>query len=265
MSFNINKKIIDAMKEDKLILFIGAGFSNSLKFPDWNEIVKRILKDLSTEEEKYNSLISALEGGFFTPIEILEKIKDKKDEIYETIHKSLTINDDMKIYLDNQKKAWQISSKIITTNYDNALEYGNSEIKVISYNYVYEIAKLMKSNQFLLKLHGSTRNMADCILFKEDYEKLYNSKEEKDVIFQLKKIISDYTILFIGFSLKDPYVLNVFEGIHKMFSGFNNRHFIVSKENDDFSKYGTIIQKIDDWTELGLFLDQLISEKKKYT
>lgn len=245
MNNKLPNEIKKAIENDTLVLFIGAGISQPLGFPSWNGLVIEILEKLSDDKPSLKGFIPLLEDQTMSAIQVLEIIKDNKKEIYQIMKKRFLISiEDEKLSV--HKKLWKISNKIITTNYDQALETSNPNISPVSYNYKFEMSQLTDENKYLFKLHGDIENINDCILFKEDYDKLYNNGE-KSAIFQLKKIFTDYTIVFLGFSLSDPYVCSIFENMNKMFNGFVNKHFIVSMNDEDFGKYSTKTLKVDDW------------------
>lgn len=259
LSVKLHSKIKDAIENDKLVFFIGSGASVPLGFPTWNDLVIEILENLSTDNPSRKNLIPVLQDNTFTAIEILEKIKSDKLDIYEIVkHKfSAHYNIDDEI-LNRHKKFWNITNKIITTNYDLILESANPNIIPTVHTQSFEITQLTKKNEYLLKLHGSIQDVANCILFEENYQNLYNTGENS-VLFQLKKIFTDYTIIFLGFSLQDPYVCNIFGNMNKIYDGFINKHFIFSTNDDDFSRYSTNVLRIDNWENaLEEILDEML-------
>lgn len=261
MNNKLPNEIKKAIENDTLVFFTGAGISQPLGFPSWNDLVIEMLEKLSDDKPSLKGFIPLLKDKTMSAIQVLEIIKDNKKEIYQIMKKRFLIKiEDEK--LDVHKKLWKISNKIITTNYDKTLETSNSSIRPVSYNYNFEVSQLIKENKYLFKLHGDIENINDCILFKEDYDKLYNNGK-KSAIFQLEKIFTDYTIVFLGFSLSDPYVCSVFEGMNKIFNGFVNKHFIISIGDEDFSKYSTNTLKIDNWgNSLTEVLDSMLYIKK---
>ncbi|MCE5221464.1 MAG: SIR2 family protein [Clostridium sp.] len=263
MSTKLHSRIKEAIENDTLVFFIGSGASAPLGFPTWNDLVIEILNKLSNDNPSRRNLIPVLQDNIFTAIEILEKIKSDKTDIYEIIKEKFLVNFDITDdKLNRHKKLWEITNKIITTNYDLILESANPKIIPTVYTQCFEIAQLTKKNEYLLKMHGSIEDVSECILFEENYKNLYNG-DEKSVLFQLKKIFTDYTIIFLGFSLQDPYVCNIFENMNKIFDGFINKHFIFSTNEDDFSRYSTNVIKISNW-EMALeeILDEMVIIKR---
>jgi hypothetical protein len=265
MKYIIKQDLKDSIRNNKVVFFIGSGFSSCFKFPNWQQMVIDVIRKLMADNAKLECLISPIENGIITPIEALEKLKDHKEVIYDYIQENFIIDEGRKNLLNDHKKIWDITNKVITTNYDQALEEANSNVKKIVYNYDYEIAKLRNDDSYLLKLHGSIENMSSCIIFNEDYKKLYDETDKKCAIFQLQKIISENTVVFIGFSLNDPYVCEIFKAMNKIYNGHVNKHYIISTSEDDFSEYRTEIIKLDNWSQLSPLLDKFASYKNTET
>ena len=82
---------------------------------------------------------------------------------------------------------------------------------------------------------------SSCVLFTEQYKKIYDG--QTGVTLELFKILTDKTIIFLGFSLTDPFVNELLELRQKAYKGLKEKNFIISKGvGDDFSKLG--IEKI---------------------
>jgi SIR2-like domain len=264
VDYNIGKELLEAIKNDKLVIFVGSGLSKRFDFPDWKGLVAKILKELSDKDSSYEDLIPVLNNGFFSEIEILDKVLEmdslNKKLVYEilidTFEKDLSSMD-----LNNQKKIGELSGKIITTNYDNALETAlPTSRKIIPANN-YHIANMDNNDNFIFKVHGCIENPENCILFSSDYKNLY--LEKTAAVERLKNIISDKTILFIGFSFNDQYIKDTFKYIFDVYSSFSSRHFIITTDEIDYKEYGLVPIKIESWTSLTNVLDYLITHKSK--
>lgn len=262
MNYKLKGEIEKAIRNNTLVFFIGSGTSVPLGFPNWDGLVIEMLNELAADDPDLKDFIPLLRKKWMTAIEVLEKIKHNKTQIYQIMKKRFLIPiDDKKLNI--HKKLWEITSKIITTNYDTAIEnaHPNTKFNPTVYTQSFEIAQLTKSEEYLLKLHGSIQDVNNCILFEENYKNLYN-KNGENVLFQLKKILSDCTIVFLGFSLQDPYVCNIFESMNRVFDGLMNKHFIISTSEEDFSLYNTEVIKTENWDEgLEKILDAMIQVK----
>ncbi|ELV8724967.1 SIR2 family protein, partial [Vibrio harveyi] len=96
-----------------------------------------------------------------------------------------------------------------------------------------------------------------CIIFSEQYDSLY--KDDQLATFQLKKILSKYNFLFIGFSFNDPYVKELFDYVSNLMDGYGPKHYLVSDSNVKIGSLESI--NINDYAKLSLFVDCLLSFK----
>ncbi|MFP7609143.1 SIR2 family protein [Serratia quinivorans] len=235
MDFSIPQQLKDAIKEKNLVLFIGAGFSRNCGFPDWKDIVIEILEENKKYIEKASSFISALNDDVLTPLEALDKVKGEKKIIlngFEQILKGKKNNSDI------HKALSLVSKKIITTNFDKLLESNVGIDTVITQESDFNLSKIDTSNEFIVKLHGDVSEIDKCIIFTEQFDRLY--KSDKLATFQLKKIFSQYSVLFIGFSFNDPYVTELFEYVSNLLDGYGPKHYILSADDVSLDNVNTI-------------------------
>lgn len=266
----MNSQIIEAIKTDKLVFFIGAGFSLPLGYLSWNGLVEKMLDILSKDYKDlspFKAIIKA-ENPLISTIDILDFLTEYKDRVYKVMDEEFSaIEDRVKLnpdLLKRHKMISKITSKIITTNYDRSLENANPELRKFTYSNLFNTANLYSMNEYIFKLHGCIEDAASCILYKKDYENLYSDNSQyKGAIEELRKIIGDKTIIFLGFSLSDPYVKYQFNYINTIYKSLKGKHFIISTENI-IGLEGVETLKIDNWEEgLDSLLDELYSIKNE--
>ncbi|MFV0610241.1 SIR2 family protein [Klebsiella aerogenes] len=247
MSYIIPNQLKTAIKEKRLILFIGAGLSSNAGLPLWKDIVSLTLDHPNIEKgEGYKA---ALNQGLFTPLEILDKIKNhNKREIYTTFEKETSLKKESDIH----KNLSKISRKIITTNYDCLIE-DNTNIEKIDTNSVYKLQKLDDADEFVLKIHGCTSAIDNAVIFTADYKNLY--EENGLAKFQLTKILSTHHCLFIGYSLSDHYLVELFDSLNDIYEGLGKEHYIISTENISHNFIDTI--KISSYDDIEKIVDIL--------
>jgi tetratricopeptide (TPR) repeat protein len=255
--------IFDAVREKEPILFIGAGFSRCLDLPDWKELVLEII-DLCEKNEVIKQgnkeLVNTNRKDLLLAFDEYEK--DKRDIYAEIIKKKLQIPDNHD-GLKRVEKLWKISDKIITTNYDKALEItGKKNKATIENNANFELASLQNETNYVLNLHGSIDNAESCVLFTSDYKKIYDGDTLVKNVFE--NIIKNNTLIFIGFSMTDPYVNTIFEKINSIYKGYLINHFIITTDNNtDFSKFNLKAHNVNNWgDQFEDLLDKLIETKE---
>lgn len=255
----INQDLINKINQNEIVIFVGAGLSINAGLPNWNGLIENILDGISSKEPKSEKLKNALVDEILSPIEVLNRISTFREDAIGILEKSIRSFDNC-LPLVTHSQIGQLSNYIITTNYDNLIEKALTSFEVISYSNNYKVAHLSSYEKYIFKIHGDIHEPDKCVLFPEEYNKLY-SEGEKSSTFELKKIVSDKSILFIGFGMNDPYISYVFDFIDKLYSGFNPDHYIIT--TDKSRQWPKKINPIylDSYATLETFLKNLIKEK----
>ena len=268
---NIPHGLKEAIEKDELVLFIGAGLSWDLKNTEgktlggWKEMVSSILSFLKDKE--YITAEEQQSYDKLEPIGALKKLEDKgisRREIGDFLKHYFTLKKSKKLPI--HKKAFRLSTKIITTNYDRAFEIAFPELQEIKAYKTkdYELNKLKKDPIFLFKLHGCIEHIDSMVLFPSDYDKLYKStgREAEHALYALRNLIFNKTFLFIGTGMGDPQITSFFEEIKRTQGIYNQEHFIITFEPLKESLNFLTPIKINDKKEIPGVIDQLLDIKK---
>lgn len=225
-------EIKEALKNNTLVVFAGSGLSTKFKLPTWNVLAEEVISEINST--KFNDLLPVLKSGVLTPIEVLDKIQIEDSKVRAYIKENFVVDNNHDFTL--HKKIIEVTGAIITTNYDNAFEEAClNTIIPTKFTSNFNISEIDKSNKpYIFKLHGCYTEPDNCIIFSDDYTKLYNGKTSS--IEKLKSIFINKTILFIGFSFNDPDINLIFDNLDKLF-GNRNHHFIFTKDEKIFEKY----------------------------
>ena len=271
---NIPRGLKKAIEKDELVLFIGAGLSWNLKntagntLGGWEDMVSSMLfylnkEDYITDEEQksYEKL---------NPIDALKKLEEKDEPIGKE-----EVGDFIKCYfelekgndLSLQKDLFSLSTKIITTNYDIALEEAAPELKSKKAYKTkgFELEKIRNNPTFLFKLHGCIEDLKSLILFPSDYDDLYNSKSQdaEQVLKALDNLIYNKTFLFIGTGMGDPQITSFFEKIKSVKGKHSQKHYIITPKPLNKSLNFLTRIEINDYAEIPSVIDQLVDIKEK--
>lgn len=257
------EKIKEAIKNDSLVLFVGAGMSMPLKFPSWTDLILNILKDID-EDGPFNFSYYLKQANYIDVFKVLDELERNGyvPKVKKALHKQITPIKFEEPQLNKHKKLWEFCDKIITTNYDKVLEKVMPEgIEAYSNGNEFQQSKSIQGSPFLYKIHGDITNPNTCILFESDYKKLYNDTSDLQT---LKSFLLNKTILFIGFSLDDPFVTRQMEHITTLYKGYNPEHYILQTKSKDFSDFNVKSISIENWEDaFDSFLDKLIVTKKE--
>jgi len=273
----IPRELIQAIEKNELIVFVGAGLSWELKneqgeqLEGWKNLVVKILLDLEEKGFEVAHLQDLIDR--YEPVIVLNLIeldiknnKLPKREIDDFIKKFIHLKKDNDFGL--HEKIYQLSNKIITTNYDRAFEI---TVDALERNTAYKDKPYELNTHknprasLLFKLHGCYYHMSSMVLFPSQYDDLYNNPDvtAEHTLSTLKNIIYNKSVLFIGYGMGDFQINNIFSKIKKIQGVYNQTHFIVTKHPlDNRLDFLTPIN-IKEHNEIPRVINQLLKEKEK--
>ena len=182
--------IKNAIKENNLVVFAGAGVTKNIGLPEWRDLAVEIINYLNNNNE-YENLINRLRTGE-NPINIFNSLeKEHKVEIKQYISKNFNLSNSNSFQV--QKSILKLTSQIITTNYDTAFESAYIQMYDEKFPNIaiqnldrLNLMEIVRSNEFLFKLHGCATHPESCAIFSSDYTKIY--KKDSPTLFLLKSL-----------------------------------------------------------------------------
>ena len=261
----------EAIKADELVLFVGAGLSWNFKnkknetLEGWTKMASSITSYLCDNGHIPENLKQACDTlGEIKTLEILEEREIGIGEVGPFIREYFTLGDGNDFSL--QKKLFELSTKIITTNYDRAFEMAVPQLQSQKAykGKDYELNGLKKDPVFLFKLHGCIEHLDSMVLFPSDYGKLYNSnrREAEHTLSALRNLIFNKTFLFIGTGLGDPQINSFFEEIKIIQGPYNQKHYIITSDPLEKSLDFLTRIPITSYEEIPAVIDQLLEIKQ---
>ncbi|WP_297946322.1 tetratricopeptide repeat protein [uncultured Porphyromonas sp.] len=261
----------EAIKADELVLFVGAGLSWNFKnkknetLEGWTKMASSITSHLKEKRRITEEVKQSCDKK--EPIDALKEIEDNG------VNKGIVgsfVKDYFSLGEENdysfQQKLFELSTKIITTNYDRAFEMAVPRLQEIKAyrGKDYELNRLKKDSIFLFKLHGCIEHIDSMVLFPSDYEKLYNSKgrDAEHALYALRNLIFNKTFLFIGTGLGDPQINSFFEEIKRIQGIYSQEHYIITPESLGESLDFLTPIKVDSYVNVPTVIDQLLEFKR---
>ena len=263
----IDPHIKEAIRHNSLVCFIGSGLSKNIRLPNWIRMVQHFVDEISVDNPEMEPLKQKAREPNADPMTILQLLSAQG---YQQRCRQLLvplIDIDLSPFdLLDQKKVWKITQKVVTTNYDCALEHAlppelkdDIEVSLPSDPF---LAHGLDLNDILLllKIHGSIKKPDSCVLFQEDYDALY--KHNHGFLKALKILSSGATLLFIGYSVRDKEIQYILKNMHALFPAMTN-HFIVTAYPNDYQNFGVKTVPLESENSLMLFLDRLVAYKQE--
>ena len=261
----------EAIKADELVLFVGAGLSWNFKnkknetLEGWTKMASSITSHLKEKHRITEDVKQSCDKK--EPIDALKEIEDSgvnKGIVGEFVKDYFSLGEGNDYSL--QQKLFELSTKIITTNYDTALEKAVPQLQEIKAyrGKDYELNRLKKDPIFLFKLHGCIEHIDSMVLFPSDYEKLYNSKgrDAEHALCALRNLIFNKTFLFIGMGLGDPQINSFFKEIKRIQGIYSQEHYIITLESLEKSLDFLTPIKVDSYVDIPTVIDQLLEIKR---
>ncbi len=197
-------------QEGKVIPFIGAGVSMSVsrRGPSWGELVEQAALDLGFQDPA----LARVRG---TDLQILEYYKHKHSgqiaKITNWLVKRMDISDDelSKSTVLSSLADLNRCSVFYTTNYDDylerALRLSNRTVHVVA---VESEMGGTGAEVEVVKFHGDWDHPAKIVLTESDYESRLRLEDPLDL--RLRSDLLGRTLLFVGYSFRDPNVSYLF-------------------------------------------------------
>ena len=268
---NIPLGLREAIHADELVLFVGAGLSWNFKnkknetLEGWTKMASSITSYLCDNGHIAENLKQACDTlGEIKTLEILEEREIGRREVGEFVKDYFTLGEGNDFSL--HQKLFELSTKIITTNYDRAFEMAVPQLQSQKAykGKDYELNGLKKDSVFLFKLHGCIEHLDSMVLFPSDYGKLYNSnrREAEHTLSALRNLIFNKTFLFIGTGLGDPQINSFFEEIKIIQGPYNQKHYIITPDPLEKSLDFLTRIPIPSYEEIPAVIDQLLEIKR---
>ncbi|MDN5102359.1 SIR2 family protein [Aliarcobacter butzleri] len=281
MKHDLPQSLIDAIKNNTLVPFVGAGISMGIKdnkdnliFKSWTNSLLDAVEILNYEQKtKEATAIKALLD--LPDVDYLETASKIHKYLNSNWNKYLTQTFDKKSENINQsslqipKEILKINNLVITTNYDDVLKWAceNKDDliewdKKALYGQV-ESLKQNPSKQSIWYLHGKISNPDDIVFTKESYEETY--KEDSPVIKIFQTHLLTKSFIFCGFSLDDPYIKIQLEKLKSIFGTNLSKHYMIIQKGQkkDFSYLGDIqFLEVEDYDKDYLALLKEINQQK---
>ena len=201
-------ELINQIRSGNVILWAGSGFSRYAGYPDGKKLAEIIKGNAQEPDSEYfedkQQLIDVAQE--FTEFYGSERLIEILKSVFNEEPTSLQ-------YHQLLAQIPQITH-IITTNYDMLFEkaYGDKICSVVKDP---DIPKSKVQDKVVIyKIHGSLQSPDTIIITKDDYRDFYANLESL-VWTKVKTLISEYTILFLGYAFDDIDIQYLFDNVFK--------------------------------------------------
>lgn len=242
-------KLFKLIASGEAILMVGAGSSKIVGYPLWSELILRLEKGVREIVEEDSIDFNFRDDGSEDDLNYSSRLKKALGErkYGALLHK---IFDKKECDVCHVKLLELPFRGIITTNYDPTLEVALFKVnETPSYPIILdegttnrEIFKFFQSLNFgfngvksVFYLHGHYTRMPSIVLCMEDYINKYGPNNSESMIWTIHKrvlwaLMATRRIIYIGFSLTDPFFQMMHEIVSDDFGTFDSEtHFMITR------------------------------------
>jgi hypothetical protein len=282
----INAFVVDFTKDidaGDAAIFAGAGMSKSAGYVDWPELLRDIASELDLSVDKEHDLISLAQfhvnhrkgsGGLSKKIMQEFSAQAKPTETHEIL-------------------ARMPIATYWTTNYDTLIEDAlRNALKIPDVKMSEDQLSITrpKRDAIIYKMHGDIAHPNDAIIYKEQYERYYQTHEL--FVTALSGDLISKTFLFIGFSFTDPNLDYVLSRLHasdlrRRTNQAKKQHYAIMRQEkvqlsddeeitrykrrkqelriDDLKRFGIQTLLVDEYSDIPRVLAQIENRYRKRT
>jgi NAD-dependent SIR2 family protein deacetylase len=269
------EKLIGLLTKKRMILFAGAGTSAQLGYPSWEGLLNEIEKKFVSPPTIFDSESKKDKPRFADTLLVHISNSGRMDECLKFLERSFNPDNKQRPNEFHETLINLGFSGIFTTNYDFVLENALTAVIIkesgpipnitsidlcdegtITKKDLSEYLRSLSSRELqkrILHVHGIYRNPEKIILSENKYLKAYgeitNDCKKIDAPLDslhrkvLWSILVMYPVLFVGFSLSDPFFMPMLEIVRRDLKLDGDSHHYAILPSTDIEKAFEIKQK----------------------
>ncbi|MBN9660063.1 MAG: SIR2 family protein [Acidobacteria bacterium] len=228
--------LLKAIADDRAVAFLGSGLSLAAGLPDWPGLLKELAQQ-------------AHASGQVTDLELTQLIEWAAQPDYLMLADALVNKLGRGNFVRFMKEKFggvtaptEVHKELtrvpfaayITTNYDTLLEDAWSEVnrkrlEVFTHEDQSELRDPFRNRRpFLVKVHGDIHGPDTLVLGLQDFRKVIH--ENRAYARFMEDVLSRFSLVFLGYSLSDPDVLNTLDELVSVFDSVPGQHFALVDE-----------------------------------
>ena len=220
-------QILDAVQNEKLVVFAGAGASTGkpTSLPNFANLAKQIAEDTgkTLHHEPCEVFLGALKAGGIDVNGIAARILSDSDLKHNAFHEAIV---DLFSSPENVK--------IVTTNYDQMFEQVMEERSITVPVYNSPALPLGNDISGIIHIHGNVCDPKYMVVTDDDFGRAYLTEGYTSRF--LIKLFESYTVLFIGYSYNDTIMRYLTRAMSREHSA--NRYILTDDAKSNWQSLG---------------------------
>ena len=218
------ERLIKLVRQEKVSLFIGAGFSIEASAPSVRQIKEIILKEFDNDEQRKVHANDGLDE--LTEFFVEDVCGGSRNDLMALIKKAFEF---MPACMEDHKMLAAIPHfhNIFTTNYDTLLEDSlpSNEKNIVRTD---KDCAYITNPTTIFKVHGDFTDTDSVIITKSDYAKFKKNRPNPQMWNLVETEFLTKHIVFIGYSLEDDNILEIINTISKNINRNQKQMFLIA-------------------------------------
>lgn len=228
--------LMKAIADDRAVAFLGSGLSLAAGLPDWPGLLKALADQAHaagqvTDLERTQLIEWAGQPDFLMLADALVNKLGRGNFVRFMKDKFGRVTTPTEVHRELTRVPF---AAYITTNYDTLLEDAWSEVnrtrlEVFTHEDQSELRDPFRNRRpFLVKVHADIHGPDSLVLGLQDFRKVIH--ENRAYSRFMEDVLSRFSLVFLGYSLSDPDVLNILDELVSVFDGVPGQHFALVDE-----------------------------------
>jgi hypothetical protein len=218
--------LIESLQKRRCVIFVGSGLSTFAGFPSWQELIDRLVEEAQqVPTARTDGLDKLIEAN--DPLALVNFARSTLDKFYffelleEIFGREIQLNQIPQVHRVITSTDYRA---FITTSYDQLIESAffierQSPARVLTSDSIDALATaLYRPAPFILKLHGDINASQSIVLTEDDYDSMIFQKPHLRLFMHALGL--SYTLLFVGYSLRDPDYRLILKELNLTFEGY---------------------------------------------
>ncbi|MCY2986686.1 MAG: SUMF1/EgtB/PvdO family nonheme iron enzyme [Planctomycetota bacterium] len=244
----IPDSLIQQLAQGRVVPLVGSGVSLAVLpglFPTWGRLLGRLADRLHVDAKEDAAEIVR---RYVKKGQLNKAADEALDELglerfRDTMQNTFTAKQTADANLALPTALWSLRPKlVVTTNYDCVLQWSNPAARPVTNAQHANLAELFSRSEpdqpLVWHLHGHIDDPDSLILAPRQYERLYRQATDDKHPYaaarlQLRTLIGNHPLLFVGFGLQDEYVMDALATVLEIFGGNLRPSYALLKTGDD--------------------------------
>jgi SIR2-like domain len=233
-TMEVPDQLVNELKNRRLVAFVGAGISQKMGMPCWDDFLERLVKQFRYDRPTTFAKLFPSDWRDTPNASLTSLVKETigAHEFYSACRNQLARYEFKEVPRFLSLLARLPFQFYVTTNFDKVMEYTYFQewdrmLPVFNFPRMEDLSSVFRQHgPCLVKLHGDIDLPESLVVTDEDYDRLTTQGKAERF---LRNLTTNYSILFIGYSFSDGYLRDILSRLHS--EGESMPHYSITHDS----------------------------------